>query len=209
ALSLFHVLLSGLGDAGDAVWLWQNGTDGTGEGELERALHTSSRHLPGGHNRTEHPYIAEVLAHPFLGLGFGDSARLLVGVQGQSFRGALVLGVEGDTRLDIDVITFRAVAEQGDGVTDLAFDSHVGDQTLTGFGIGSGHTSSVGVAIGVTVTHVEEEDEVVFAGGVQVGVYGFGAHGSRVLFCALRGLEWVTRCRGSAESRRRRCPWPL
>src|SRR5699024_4767619 len=79
ALSLFHVLLSGLGDAGDAVWLWQNGTDGTGEGELERALHTSSRHLPGGHNRTEHPYIGEVLAHPFLGLGFGDSALLLVG----------------------------------------------------------------------------------------------------------------------------------
>jgi hypothetical protein len=48
-----------------------------------------------------------------------------------------------------------------DKIPDLALEADVGNESLAGFGIDTREVARVGIAVGVGILNVEEEDEVV------------------------------------------------
>ena len=49
----------------------------------------------------------------------------------------------------------------GDVIPDFALDRHVRHEALIGFGIHPWKVSRIGVAVGIAVRHVEEQNEIV------------------------------------------------
>lgn len=115
-----------------------------------------------GQDGAEHAYVVEVAGHPLASCG---------GLGGPAFVvGALDLRVEGDAFLDEHLEAGLALVGEGDRVANLSFDRDIGDEALAADGIDTRHASRVGVAVGVAVFDVDEEDVVVLAGGVQVRI---------------------------------------
>jgi len=85
-----------------------------------------------------------------------------------------VLLVQDGALLDVDVVLvafclFGVVWFHGRHVVaDFALQADVGDQSLVGFRVDARQVAGVGIAVGVAVSHVEEEDEIiaVFDGAV-------------------------------------------
>lgn len=147
--------------------------------------------LAGGHDGAEHADVEEVAAHP--GAGFAlVCGPVLGGV------GPFVLGVEGDAGFHIDLVAglVLVAVDQGDRVADLPLDGDVGDQALAGDRVGAGDAAVVRVSVGVAVGGVDEEDEVVLAGRVEVrlGHVGPFSGGCQLWVVSVEGVavrRWV------------------
>ncbi len=157
---LLDVLLIGDGGAGDGMLAGDDGIDGAGEGDLHRAAHLAAIHFRG-HDGAEGADVVVVLAHPCGGSvfdfrfhGFGRSFT-------DSFVGSFVLEVVDGSFGKIDALAVLSAASEGDEVADLALEADIGDESLAGFHVDAGQIACIGIAVGVGVLAVEEEEEVV------------------------------------------------
>ena len=61
----------------------------------------------------------------------------------------------------IDALAVLATAGESDEVADFALEANVGDEALAGFHVDAREIACIGIAVGIGVLAVEEEEEVV------------------------------------------------
>jgi hypothetical protein len=64
----------------------------------------------------------------------------------------------------VDTVTHCILFCDLDEIANFALEADIADQAMTGFRVHSRHISSVGVAVGIPVHYVEEQDELMAAG---------------------------------------------
>ena len=75
--------------------------------------------------------------------------------------GELVLLVEHGFFADVDLAAGLLVLGELDEVADFSFEADVGDDAVASLGIDAREVAGIGIAVGIAVGGVEEEDEVV------------------------------------------------
>jgi hypothetical protein len=154
------IFLIGYRGAGNGVFAGNNRIDGTGEGDLHGATDLTAIYL-GGHDGAEGADVVVGLAHPrrcfVFDFGFHGFGRCFA----NGFVSSFVLEVVDGTFGEIDPLAVLVFAGQCDEVADLAFEADVGDEALAGFNVDAWEIAGIGVAVGVCVLGVEEEEEVV------------------------------------------------
>lgn len=63
--------------------------------------------------------------------------------------------------LDVDAVAFFVLFQGLDIVADLPLEADVGHQTVARLGVDAGHIACIGVAVGVAVLDVEQDDEII------------------------------------------------
>lgn len=84
-----------------------------------------------------------------------------VGVDAQRADGLGIAAVEGNAVLDVDAVAFFVLFQGLDIVADLPLEADVGHQTVARLGVDAGHIACIGVAVGVAVLDVEQDDEII------------------------------------------------
>ena len=165
---LFGVRLGGDGHAGNGDFLRHNGVDAAGKTKLYRAAHLAAVERAfdeRGHHRAEGADVKKVLAHEIADLSvqrrvvfFGGFQVFVYAQIGQRFG---VAALQRHLVLDVDAITGGVLLGSLDIIADLAFEADVGHKTVAGLGVDAGHVARVGVAVGVSVFNVEQDDKIV------------------------------------------------
>lgn len=151
----------------DGVFAGDDGINGAGERNLDGASDLAAVDVRG-HDRTKGPDIVEVLAHPSFGfllgvhlwlfhLLFGDFIFSDFSVGTKGFVGFFVLVVVDGEFFEVDIV----ICGLRDEIANFAFDADIGDEALASFRVNAGEVACIGIAVGVGVLGVEEEEEVV------------------------------------------------
>jgi hypothetical protein len=138
---------------------------------------------PRAHHGAEGANVKEIVAHElpkFVGLYVVLRIERLVRhglfvVRPDCDVGLPMLVVEDGAFLHIDRIAGIAALGDFSVVANFALEADIRDQTLVRLGIESRQISGVGVAIGIAVAHVEQEDEIVAMGKRGHASYSCGA----------------------------------
>lgn len=165
------------GHAGDGVALGINRVNRAGEGELDRSANLSARQLSSRKDCTKGSHIEEGLAHQSRTFNLFVDRLLCVFIfllcSGwrlfavfyflvlQVFTDLLDDFIEDSFFTDEDVIARFTGLGKLDAVTDFALEANVRDKALVGVRVKTGEVAGIGVAVGVTIEDIEEEDEVV------------------------------------------------
>ena len=75
-----------------------------------------------------------------------------------------IAAVQGYALLDIDAVIVgigSVLLQRLYIVADLALQADIGYQTVAGLGVDAGHITGIGVAVGVAVLYIEQNDEIV------------------------------------------------
>ena len=159
----------GDGYPGNGDLLRQNGIDRAGKAELHRPAHLAAVEVPlykGGHHGAEGADIEKVLAHeiPHLCVQgrvcFFCVLQILAG-NAQIFQGFLIAAVQGDAVFYIDAPARGVLFGGLHIIADLALQADVGDEAIAALGVDTRHVARVRVAVGVTVFHIEQDDEFI------------------------------------------------
>ena len=90
--------------------------------------------------------------------------QVVLGGQTVVFQRLGIATVQGHALLDIDAVIVGiggVLLQRLHIVADLALQADVGHQTVAGLGVDAGHIAGIGVAVGVAVLHIEQNDEIV------------------------------------------------
>ena len=121
-----------------------------------------------GHHRTERAHIIECLAHEIANLlverrivflEFFDG--FIIGSHAELVERPSVARIERHAVLDVYLETPLAFLHRLHVVADLALQAHVSHDAEARLGIDARHVAGIGIAVGVTVLHIEVHDEVV------------------------------------------------
>ena len=128
---------------------------------------------PRSHDSPESPDVEELPAHPgaclrcvvsffFGSVGISELAlffECIVSRLVQAIEDPLL--VDGILGLEIEIAAGVAIGQRSHGITNLAFDTDVGNETLEGLRIQPWQVTGVRVTIGIAVGYVKEVHEIV------------------------------------------------
>ena len=165
---LFGVGLGRDGDARDRDLLRDDRIHGAGKAQLHRPAHLPAveRALnKRGHDRAERADVEEVMAHPVTKLavdvGRAFFGGLQIAVDPERSNGFVVAAVERHAVFDVNAVAGGILLERFDIIADLPLEADVCHEAVAGLGVDAGHIAGVGVAIGVAVFDVEQDDKII------------------------------------------------